>query len=128
MSLSIYKNDVYRIRESSKGVLTLVYEYKLEGRVYYRAYRGRVSGWRRNAFRYLAQKLGVKQEIWDYNTGARLSVFIRLLPKIATPSGAYSTADTLANMGLEEVSFWGWKLNQMGRQASKAFKAMYGVR
>ncbi|MDP7982664.1 MAG: hypothetical protein ACP5RJ_07845 [Conexivisphaera sp.] len=127
MSVSAYQNDLYVIRESRGGVITLLWEYRLDGEVRYRMPRGRVSGWRRAVFKYLARKLEVGDEVWGYDRGSRLSVLIRILPEIRDVGDAYRAADIIADAGLEEVAFWGWKLNELGRRAAKAWKAMYGV-
>jgi len=125
--LSSYENDLYLVKDLG-GCVSLVYEYRLQGRVYYRAVRGRVYGWRRSVFLDLVKKLGAQREVRDYNTGSRLSVFIRVLPEVDDVREAHKALDIIAEMGLEEASFWVWKLNAHKKDAVRAFKAMYRVK
>jgi len=125
--LSTYENDLYLVKDGG-GHVSLLYEYRLQGRVYYRAVRGRVYGWRRSVFLDLVKKLGAQGEVRDYNTGSRLSVFIRVLPEINDVREAHKALDIIAEMGLEEAAFWVWKLNVHKKDAVRAFKAMYRVK
>ena len=125
--LSSYENDLYLVKDSGSCV-SLLYEYRLQGRVYYRAVRGRVYGWKKSVFLDLLSRLKAQREVRDYNTGSRLSVFIRVLPEINDVREAHKALDIVAEMGLEEAAFWVWKLNVHKKDAARAFKAMYRVK
>jgi hypothetical protein len=125
--LSTFENDLYVVKDSASSV-SLLYEYRLQGRVYYRAVRGRVYGWKKSVFLDLVNRLKAQREVRDYNTGSRLSVFIRVLPEINDVREAHKALDIVAEMGLEEAAFWVWKLNVHKKDAARAFKAMYRVK
>ena len=125
--LSTFENDLYVVKDSASSV-SLLYEYRLQGRVYYRAVRGRVYGWKKSVFLDLVSRLKAQREVRDYNTGSRLSVFIRVLPEINDVREAHKALDIIATMGLEEAAFWVWKLNVHKKDAARAFKAMYRVK
>jgi len=125
--LSTFENDLYVVKDSASSV-SLLYEYRLQGRVYYRAVRGRVYGWKKSVFLDLVNRLKAQREVRDYNTGARLSTFIRVLPEINDVREAHKALDIVAEMGLEEAAFWVWKLNVHKKDAARAFKAMYRVK
>jgi len=125
--LSTYENDLYVVKDTGNSV-SLLYEYRLQGRVYYRAVRGRVYGWKKSVFLDLVNRLKAQREVRDYNTGSRLSVFIRVLPEINDVREAHKALDIVAEMGLEEAAFWVWKLNVHKKDAARAFKAMYRVK
>jgi hypothetical protein len=125
--LSTYENDLYVVKDTGNSV-SLLYEYRLQGRVYYRAVRGRVYGWKKSVFLDLVSRLKAQREVRDYNTGSRLSVFIRVLPEINDVREAHKALDIVAEMGLEEAAFWVWKLNVHKKDAARAFKVMYRVK
>jgi len=96
--LSTFENDLYVVKDSASSV-SLLYEYRLQGRVYYRAVRGRVYGWKKSVFLDLVNRLKAQREVRDYNTGSRLSVFIRVLPEINDVREAHKALDIVAEMG-----------------------------
>ncbi|AWR99357.2 hypothetical protein [Metallosphaera hakonensis] len=130
MSLSAYQNEVYVIKESSNGVLKLIYEYKTDGKVQLRLIRARASGWKKSVVLWFLSEIGVEKDkpIYDFNNGGRISAFMSILPYIYTVNGAKRTGEVLKDMGIEEVAFWRWKLNQLKLDAVMAFKRMYKVK
>lgn len=130
MSLSAYQNEVYTIKEFRNGVLKLIYEYKIDGKVQLRLIRAKASGWKKNAVLWFLSEIGVEKDrpIYDFNNGGRISVFMSILPYIYTVDGAKRSGAVLKVMGIEEVAFWRWKLNQLKLDAVMAFKRMYKVK
>jgi len=124
--LTIYENDLYLLSET-KNAISLIYEDR--SRIAkLRIVRGRVYKWKKSVIKYLAKKLKVDGEIRSYNIGSRISVLIRILPEVDNKSDAYKIADLIYMMGVEEVAFWSWKINERKKDAIRSFLVMYGFR
>ena len=120
--LTIYENDRYILKETKNGI-SLVYEDKNND---VRIIRGKAMKWKKSVIIYLANKYKIdKENITSYNIGARLSVLIRILPKVNNKSVAYKIADLIYSMGIEEVAFWSWKINEKKNDAIRSFLVMY---
>jgi hypothetical protein len=124
--LTIYENDLYLLSET-KNAISLVYEDR-SGVTKLRIVRGRVYKWKKSVIKYLAKKLKVDREIRSYNIGSRISVLIRILPEVDNKSDAYKIADLIYMMGVEEVAFWSWKINERKKDAIRSFLVMYGFK
>jgi len=124
--LTIYESDLYLLSET-KNAISLIYEDR--SRItQLRIVRGRVYKWKKSIIKYLAKKLKVDGEIRSYNIGSRISVLIRILPEVDNKSDAYKIADLIYMMGVEEVAFWSWKINERKKDAIRSFLVMYGFR
>lgn len=124
--LTVYENDLYLLSET-KNAISLIYEDR--SRITkLRIVRGRVYKWKKSIIKYLAKKLKVDGEIRSYYIGSRISVLIRILPEIDNKSDAYKIADLIYMMGIEEVAFWSWKINERKKDAIRSFLVMYGFR
>jgi len=124
--LTIYENDLYLLSET-KNAISLIYEDR--SRITkLRIVRGRVYKWKKSIIKYLAKKLKVDGEIRSYYIGSRISVLIRILPEIDNKSDAYKIADLIYMMGIEEVAFWSWKINERKKDAIRSFLVMYGFK
>jgi|GEM_PF-1686495 len=124
--LTIYENDLYLLSET-KNAISLIYEDR--SRITkLRIVRGRVYKWKKSIIKYLAKKLKVDGEIRSYNIGSRISVLIRILPEVDNKRDAYKIADLIYMMGVEEVAFWSWKINERKKDAIRSFLVMYGFR
>jgi len=120
--LTIYENDRYILKETKNGI-ELIYEDKSND---IKIIRGKAMKWKKSVINYLANKYKIdKENITSYNIGARLSVLIRILPKINNKNIAYKIADLIYNMGIEEVAFWSWKINEKKNNAIRSFLVMY---
>jgi len=120
--LTIYENDRYILKEIKNGI-ELIYEDKNND---VKIIRGKAIKWKKSVINYLANKYKIdKENITSYNIGARLSVLIRILPKINNKTIAYKIADLIYYMGIEEVAFWSWKINEKKNNAIKSFLVMY---
>jgi len=120
--LTIYENDRYILSET-KNAISLIYEDKKND---IKIIRGKVMKWKRSVINYLTSKYEIdKENITSYNVGSRISVLIRILPKINNKGVAYKIADLIYNMGIEEVAFWSWKINEKKNDAIKSFLVMY---
>jgi len=124
--LTVYENDLYLLSET-KNAISLIYEDR--SRITkLRIVRGRVYKWKKSIIKYLSKKLKVDGEIRSYYIGSRISVLIRILPEIDNKSDAYKIADLIYMMGIEEVAFWSWKINERKKDAIRSFLVMYGFR
>lgn len=124
--LTIYENDLYLLSET-KNAISLIYEDR--SRITkLRIVRGRVYKWKKSIIKYLSKKLKVDGEIRSYNIGSRISVLIRILPEVDNKRDAYKIADLIYMMGVEEVAFWSWKINERKKDAIRSFLVMYGFR
>jgi len=120
--LTIYQNDRYILKETKNGI-ELIYEDKNND---LKIIRGKAMKWKKSVINYLANKYKIDREnITSYNIGARFSVLIRILPKINNKGVAYKIADLIYNMGIEEVAFWSWKINEKKSNAIRSFLVMY---
>jgi hypothetical protein len=124
--LTIYENDLYLLSET-KNAISLIYEDR-SGITKLRIVRGRVYKWKKSVIKYLAKKLKVDGEIRSYNIGSRISVLIRILPEVDNKRDAYKIADLIYMMGVEEVAFWSWKINERKKDAIRSFLVMYGFK
>jgi len=124
--LTIYENDLYLLSET-KNAISLIYEDR-SGAIKLRMVRGRVYKWKKSVIKYLSENLKVNGEIRSYNIGSRISVLIRILPDVDNRRDAYKIADLIYMMGVEEVAFWSWKINERKKDAVRSFLVMYGFR
>jgi len=125
--VSIIQNDVFVVKDAG-DVISLVYKYRENGTDYYSDRRGSVRGWRRRVFLHGMEAFGAKKEEREFIPGVKMSILIRTLPVMRNRSDAFELVDIINGMAIEELSFWTWKLNQLGRDAARAIKAMYGVK
>lgn len=125
--VSIIKNDVFVVKDTGE-VVSLIYKYRENGVDYFSIRKGSVKGWRRKVFLYGVEEFKAKREETEYLPGVRMSILIRTLPTIRNKTDAFEMVGIVKDMAIEELSFWTWKLNQLGRDAAKAIKVMYGVR
>ena len=113
------ENDKYVLRETKKGIKLIYVSAGL------RTIRGRVMKWKKVVVNHFISKYQIDVNDISYNVGSRISVLIRVLHKVNNKGIAFRIADIIYNMGIEEVAFWSWKINEKKNDAVNSFLVMY---
>lgn len=125
MNIAIYKNEYFVLKENKESV-SVIYEYRIDGKPSNTKIIGRVRGWKKDLFRKALSEFKVKEdEVDEFEKMVRIKLYIQLLPFIKDRLIAYNLIKFLNDMPFEELTFWNWKFTQMRKDAIRGFKAMY---